>query len=96
MPTALLMQQSGPQAGPQGQSKTTTVTITGASRALSLPSSRFSPERRARQPRPRAGFPGARLSFRYPNPGAPARSRRDPGAARADAPSFLSVAFSDR
>jgi hypothetical protein len=35
MPTALLMQQSGPQAGPQGQSKTVTVTITGASRAPS-------------------------------------------------------------
>ena len=30
MPTALLMQQSGPQAGPQGQSKTVTITITGA------------------------------------------------------------------
>lgn len=29
MPTALLMQQSGPQAGPQGQSKTVTITITG-------------------------------------------------------------------
>lgn len=29
MPSALLMQQSGPQVGPQGQSKTVTVTITG-------------------------------------------------------------------
>ena len=48
MPTALLMQQSGPQAGPQGQSKTTTVTITGASRAFSLPSSRFSLAKPAR------------------------------------------------
>ena len=73
MPTALLMQQSGPQAGPQGQSKTVTVTITGASRAPSRGPTAPLPNPRARPP-PRSLYPN-RIEARSSDLGADAPSR---------------------